>query len=52
MTIRAAVVSAGVVIGSLALVAPATAGQVCYEVQATVNGSEVINEQGCQELPL
>ena len=52
LKIRAAIVSVVAVISSLALVVPATAGSVCYDVQANVNGSEVVNEQGCQELPL
>ena len=28
------------------------AGQFCYDVQVNANGSSVVNQVGCQDLPL
>ena len=28
------------------------AGQVCYDVQVNAGGTEVVNQVGCQELPV
>lgn len=44
-----AAIAATAALGSLAF-APA-AGQVCYDVDVVVNGDEVVNEEGCEELP-
>jgi hypothetical protein len=53
MKVRAMVVTALTALGSLALLAPQAhaAGEVCYSVQVTVNGSDAVNEAGCQALP-
>ena len=51
MRVRASIVAAIAVISSFALVAPASASQVCYDVYANVNGQE-FSQAGCQELPV
>jgi len=28
------------------------AGKVCFDVKVTANGTEVVNQAGCQELPV
>jgi hypothetical protein len=39
------------VLGALAPTAGA-AGQFCYDLQVNANGSQVVNQVGCQDLPL
>ena len=39
------------VLGALAPSASA-AGQFCYDLKVNANGSEVVNQVGCQDLPL
>ena len=52
MKVRTAIVALVAALSSLALVAPAhAAGQVCYDVQANVNGGQVVSETGCVDLP-
>jgi hypothetical protein len=54
MKVRTMVVTVLTALGSLALVAaPAqAAGEVCYDVNVNVQGSELVNESGCQTLPI
>lgn len=44
-----AALAATAALGSLAF-APA-AGELCYDVDVNVAGNEVVNEEGCEELP-
>ena len=46
------IVSVVAAFSAVVMVAPvAHAGSACYSVQATVNGSDVVNEAGCVDLP-
>ena len=46
------IVSVVAAFSTIVMVAPAHAGgSACYSVQATVNGSDVVNEAGCTDLP-
>ncbi|MFP5309441.1 MAG: hypothetical protein ACLGIR_07680 [Actinomycetes bacterium] len=47
LTLTAAALAA---LATTALPASA-AGQACYDVQVVVNGSAVVSEAGCQQLP-
>lgn len=49
---RTSIAAVVAVVSSFALFAPtAHASGVCYSVQVTVNGGDVVNEAGCQDLP-
>jgi type 1 fimbria pilin len=50
LKLRSSIVAAIAVISSFALVAPASASEVCYDVNVNVNG-QVISQAGCQDLP-
>ena len=53
MKVRTMVVTVLTALGSLALVAaPAQASEVCYDLNVNVQGTEVVNEAGCQTLPI
>ena len=50
MKVRSIIAAAVIAVVSLGLLAPAaSAGQVCYSVHVVANGSDVVNEAGCQE---
>ncbi|MEA2433581.1 MAG: hypothetical protein QOG54_1038 [Actinomycetota bacterium] len=53
MKLRAAVIAAATAVSSLALLVPQAhaSGSACYSVQVTVNGGDVVNQAGCQDLP-
>jgi len=44
-------VSAFALTGLFAAPAANAAGEFCYDVQVNVNGSSVVSETGCQQLP-
>ena len=51
MKVRVMVVTALTALGSLALVAPASAGEVCYDLQVNVQGQALVSEAGCVPTP-
>ena len=53
LRIRSSIVAAIAVVSSFALFAPTAhaAGSVCYSAQVTVNGSDVVNQAACHDLP-
>ncbi len=51
MKIRLFAVAALAAASSLVALAPAQAAQVCYYVLVNVNGEDVVNQQGCQQVP-
>lgn len=53
LKIRTLIASAVIGVSSLALIVPSAhaSGSVCYSAQVTVNGDDVVNQAGCQELP-
>jgi hypothetical protein len=51
LKLRASIVAAVAIISSFALVAPASASEVCYDVNVNVNG-QTFSQAGCQELPI
>ena len=42
-----AAVAAIAVLGAV----PATAGELCHDLDVNVNGEQLVDEEGCQELP-
>jgi hypothetical protein len=50
MKLRAKIVLALTALGSLALVAPAQAGQVCYDVNLNVGG-QTVSQADCVDTP-
>ena len=53
LKLRTSIAAAVAVVSSFALFVPSAhaAGSVCYSVQVTANGSDVVNQAGCQDLP-
>jgi hypothetical protein len=53
MKVRAVIVAVIAALSSVALLIPQAhaAGQACYSVHVVANGSDVVNEAGCVELP-
>lgn len=51
MKVRIAITVLAAAASLSALVPQAQAGELCYSVQATVNGQDVVNQAGCQDLP-
>lgn len=51
MKIRVFAVAALAAASSLIAFAPAQASGVCYYVLVNVNGEDVVNQTGCQDLP-
>lgn len=52
MRIRTLMTTTALAVGAVAATAlPAAAGELCYDVQADING-QVVSESGCEELPV
>ena len=51
MKLRIAITALAAAASFAALVPQAHASEVCYSIVANVNGQEVVNQAGCQDLP-
>ena len=51
MKLRVAITALAAVASFAASVPSAQASEACYSVQVNVNGSDVVNQAGCQDLP-
>jgi hypothetical protein len=51
MKLRLALATLSAAAALVTVVPTAQASGICYDVQATVNGQDVVNEAGCQDLP-
>jgi hypothetical protein len=51
MRIRVAITALAAAASLAALVPQAHASEVCYDLNVNVQGQELVNEAGCQQLP-
>lgn len=43
--------AAAATLATLTAAAPASSGQICYDLDVNVAGNQLVDEAGCQELP-
>jgi hypothetical protein len=51
MRIRTMLIGATIAASAFGVTSANADGEFCYDVQATVAGGQVVNEQGCQTIP-